>query len=998
MKTSTRRFVFAVFALLFSTVAFAQNVSLKLQDATNGDAVRYATVSLTVPGKTTAYKYVLSDDKGAGTFENVRKGTYVVKAEMLGYKPFQKTITVEAGKDLNLGVVKMEIDSETLDAATVSDVGNPIIIKKDTIEYNASAFKTTENDLLEDLLKKLPGVEIGDDGSITVNGKTIDKITIGGKTFFQNDPTMATKNLPAKIIKKIKVIRKKSEQAEFTGIDDGKEENVLDLGVTENAMNGLVGNITAGLGHDIPEKGVYNDTDHKWTKEGWRFIENAMLANFTTNRQLALITNANNGNNMGFGGRMGGFGSGFAGFGGGMGGSGITTSWMVGANGAWDLLDNKMNLGGNYVYNGAQNELTRDSYSVNYLADGSQIANTSDSFSQSLNNGHRFGIRLEHKFSSNTSILFEPQINFGTTHSVSGSNQLRENIIDGISSKSSEGFTAGASDGKNLSTSGRFLLRQRLGIPRRTLTFNANYSLNTSTSEGLNQSLTSSFLPDGSQKDSLINQRYDQSQRNASLGGTVTYTEPLGNNFYIEGNYSLTWNRSSSVKDTYDSGLTPNPFTGGWNQYSRDGETPDLAYSNHIINRSITQNAGANLMYQDRRLNAQVGIGFMPTNTYNSTTRNGEEKTYENKVVNFAPRAMVRYNYSDNTNFNLRYDGRSSQPSVSQLMPVPDNANPLSVSFGNPWLKPYFRHNANAELRHSNLRSFSSLNLSLSGSMVQNPIINSVWYGTNSAQYSYPVNGPASFNLGLRLNYNTPIARSDYFTFSTNGNVNYSQSGSYVEKNRGSIDMSTYITDGDTGTFDYERFHNDFPDFGSSDKFVTNILQSLNFSEQLRLTFRNDYVEVVASGRTNARKSWYTVVTGASTSMTWDNRASLSFNWTPLGGWTIQSDYNYVWYNGYTTKPTPEHLLNAQVSKTLGSFTIGLRAYDLLNQAKTLSINESGNMYSESRTNQLGRYVILTVAYRFGKFNGRGGGMRIRGGGGGMGMGGGFGGGMGRGF
>ena len=994
MKTSARRFILIFASLLSSTVIFAQNITLRLQDASSGEAVGFATVSLTVPGKTTAYKYILSDEKGSGTFEDVRKGTYEVKAEMLGYKPFRKTITFDASKNLDLGVVKMEIDSETLDAATVQDVGNPVIIKKDTVEYNAAAFKTTESDLLEDLLKKLPGVEIGDDGSITVNGKKIDKITVGGKTFFQNDPTMATKNLPAKMIKKIKVIRKKSEQAEFTGIDDGSEENVLDLGLTDNSMNGLVGNITAGLGHDIPEKGVYDDADHKWYKEGWRFTENALLANFTTSRQLALITNANNANNMGFGGRMGGFGSGFSGFGGGAGGNGITTSWMVGANGAWDLLDNKMNLGGNYVYNGANNQLMRDSYSVNYLADGSQIANTSDSFSDSNNNGHRFGIRLEHKFSENTSILFEPQINFGNNHSVSGSNQLRENIVNGVSSKSSEGFTSGASDGKNLSTSGRFLLRQRLGIPGRTLTFNANYSLSNSTSQGLNQSLTSSYLPDGSQKDSLINQRYDQSQKNASVGGTITYTEPLGNNFYVEGNYSLTWNRSSSIKDTYDSGLNPNPFTGGWDQYSRDGELLDNAYSNRIINRSLTQNVGATLMYQDKRLNAQVGIGLMPTNTYNSTTRNGEEKTYENKVLNFAPRAMIRYNYSDNTNFNLRYNGRSSQPSVSQLMPVPDNANPLSVSFGNPWLKPYFSHSASAELRHSNLRTFSSLNLSFNGSLVKNPIVNSIWYGTNSAQYSYPVNGPTSFDLGLRLNYNTPIARSDYFSFSTNGNVNYSQSGSYVEKNRGSIDMSTYITGGDTGTFDYERFHTDYPDFASSDKFVTNTLRSLNFSEQLRLTFRNDYVEVVASGRTNARKSWYTVATGASTSMTWDNRASLSVNWTPLGGWTIQSDYNYVWYNGYTTSPSPEHLLNAQVSKSIGSFTIGLRAYDLLNQAKTLSISESGNMYSETRTNQLGRYVILTVAYRFGSFGGRrSGGMRMGGGGfgggGGMRMGGG---------
>ena len=796
---------------------------------------------------------------------------------------------------------------------------------------------------------------------------------------------MASKNLPAKMIKKLKVIRKKSEQAEFTGIDDGTEENVLDLSVQDNMMDGWIGNITAGGGHDIPEKGVYNDTDHKWTEEGWRFTENSMLARFSTGKQIALITNANNANSMGFGGRQGGFGANFGGFGGGAGGNGITTSWMIGANGAIDLFDDKMSLTGNYAYNGADNDVQRESYTLNYLADGSQIANTSNSFNQSNNDGHRVGLRIEHKFSNSASLLFEPQINFGTNHNTSGSNQLRENILNGVSSKASEGFTAGLSDGRNLSTSGRLLWRQRLGIPGRTMTVNLNYNFTNSTTDGYNQSLTSSFFGEV-QKDSIINQRYEQNSKNASLGATVTYTEPLGNNFYVEGNYSYTWNRSSSYKDTYDSGLNPDPFTGGASQYSRNGETFNPTYSNSIINRNNNQTIGANLLYQDSKLNAQVGISLLPTHTYNSTTRDGEEKTYDNKVLNFSPRIMVRYNYSDYTNWMIRYNGRSSQPSVNQLMPVPDNSNPLSVSFGNPYLKPYFSHNGNVEYRHSNTQNFSSLTVNVSGGMVSNPISNTTWYAANSGQYSYPVNAPNSYNGGLRLNYNTPILHSDYFTLRTGGNANYSQSSNYVEKNRGSIDMTRYYNDGE---FDYELFHTDYEDLGKSDKFITNKMQSLNFSGNLNVVFRNDYWEVTLGGRTSARKSWYTVSNGASTNMTWNSRASLEIEWTPLGGWTINPTYDYVWYNGYTTTQDPEHLLNLTISKTLGSFTVGLRGYDLLNQAKTLNISESGNYYSESRTNMLGRYVLLTVSYRFGSFGGR------RMGGGRGGFGGGMGGGRG---
>ena len=180
MKTSLRQLILSLAMTLCSVGAFAQNkITIKLQDASNGDPVGFATVSLTVPGRSSAYKYVLTDDKGAGTFEGVRRGTYQVKAELLGYKPYTQTIEFEARQDLDLGTIKMEVDAEALEAAQVTDIGNPVIIKKDTIEYNADAFKTSENDMLEDLLKKLPGVEIDDNGTISVNGKTITEITVG---------------------------------------------------------------------------------------------------------------------------------------------------------------------------------------------------------------------------------------------------------------------------------------------------------------------------------------------------------------------------------------------------------------------------------------------------------------------------------------------------------------------------------------------------------------------------------------------------------------------------------------------------------------------------------------------------------------------------------------------------------------------------------------------------------------------------------------------------
>ena len=224
--------------LLAGLSAYAQNsftVSLKLVDDKTGEPVGFATASLTVKGEKEALKYVLTDHEGAAAITKVKKGTYILKAEIMGYKAHEQELTLE--KAVDLGTIRMKEDVEVLDAASVSAVGNPIIVKKDTIEYNASSFKTSDNDMLEDLLKKLPGVEVNSDGSITANGETITKITIDGKTFFLDDPQLATKNLPAKMIEKVKVVERKSEQARFTGIDDGQEEHIFDLSVYKGMMN-----------------------------------------------------------------------------------------------------------------------------------------------------------------------------------------------------------------------------------------------------------------------------------------------------------------------------------------------------------------------------------------------------------------------------------------------------------------------------------------------------------------------------------------------------------------------------------------------------------------------------------------------------------------------------------------------------------------------------------------------------------------------------------------
>lgn len=953
------------------SLAFAQGggtVTLSLTDSSTGEAVGFATVSITKPGNTKPYKYALSDDKGKTVFDKVAAGKYVLKAELLGYKPLTKDIEVK-GK-LDLGALKMDPDKQVLDAASVTAAGNPIVIKKDTIEYNASSFKTTENDVLEDLLKKLPGVEVSEDGTVTANGQTISKITIDGKTFFLDDPQLASKNIPAKIIEKVKVVEKKSEQAEFTGIDDGNDETVIDLSIQKGMMNGLFGNVMGGAGYDVRE--AVSGSELSSGSGDWRYQGAGFLGRFTDKNQLSVILNGNNTNNRGFNDLSGSMMQGMRGGGGGMGrgsrgwgpSNGITTSWIGGINGNTTLFDGKMDLGGNYLYNNNETYVEEESRQITYLDNHNLIYNNKGS-NTTNSDGHRFGVRLEHKFSENTSILFQPQFSFGNGdfNEISEFSTLTER--NAAVDTTNKGFTSNTGSNSNWRTNGFFLFRQKLGKAGRTLSFNARYNFSGNDMDGFNQSLTRTFDEFETASDSIINQRYNQEQNSQSLSGRLTYTEPLGKGFFVEANYEASWNRSTSTKNTYDSGVVSD-FGASNLVYNPNGEVLNDVYSSEIVNRYVNQTIGANFVYQKDKLRAQAGVSANPTDTHNETT--GFD-TYDNHVLNWAPQAMLWYDIDDNTNVRGFYFGRSQQPSVSQLMRVPDNTNPLSVSFGNMYLEPYFNHSFRSDFRHTNKKNFLSVNAGLDGGIVKNPIVNAQWYGTNGAQYSIPVNGKDSYNGSFRIMLNSPIAKSNFSVFLMS-RASYSKSSSYVGSS--SFDMGKYY-EGDN--YDAENFLADkfLEDFHTLD-FTLNKLQTVGLMERLRLTYRNDIVELTASGRTRMSKSWYTIA-NQSTNMTWSNQVSASMNWTVPGGLGIVADGNYNWYNGYTTDQGTQLILNAKITKMLfkDKFTLALNAYDILDQAKNLSVSDSSNYHTETLNNTLGRYIVVSLTYRFGNFGGKGG-------------------------
>jgi len=983
MMKSFCRYIILLAMLFFGTTAFAQSIysiRLHLTDAKTSEPVAFATASVTVKGEKTPLKYTLTDDNGDAVIAKLKKGTYIFKAELMGYKTFTKEVVLE--KNVDLGVIKMAEDAEVLDAAKVTDIGNPIVVKKDTVEYNASSFKTSDNDMLEELLKKLPGVEVGTDGSITANGETIKKITIDGKTFFLDDPQLASKNIPAKIIEKVKVVEKKSDQAMFTGIDDGEEETIIDLKLRPGMAKGWFGNVMGGGGHDVPGQGSdMND---------WRYQGAAMIGRFVENSQISIILNGNNTNNRGFndvaGSMMGnmrggrGMGRGQGGWGG---GNGISTTWMGGVNGAFTLFDGDMDLSGNYLYNGSDKNVEETSSKTTYMEDGNLISNSSgkdNTFSQ----GHRFGVRLDHKFSENTSILFEPQFNFGSGHFNEFSTFDTGSQAKGSSEavKVNDGLTSNTGNNRNWNTSGFLLLRQRLGKPGRTISANFRYSFSNNVLNGLNRSLTNVYdeagLPLEDQKE-IVNQSFDRTSNSTSLSGRVVYTEPLTEHLFLEANYNYSWNLNKSNKDTYNSGS--NNIIGGLPVFVPEGAVKDDVYSNEITNESHNHRAGLNLSYQLKKFRANLGAAVNPTDTYNET--NG--KIYSNKVVNWSPQAMLFYDINDNTNLRFHYFGRSNQPSTSQLMPVPDNSDPLNISLGNPYLEPYFNHNLRARFGYTNKKTFTSVNANVRGTLAQNALTNAQWYDKSGVRYSIPVNGPTTKSFNANVFVNSPFGKSNFSIFSMTF-LNYGESVSYVGTNAFRDNEADKYYDPDQAEFRHEQFHADYGDLeGHPDMFSVNHNQNLGFTQRLRFTYRNDFVEVTLGGRTRMSKSWYTL--NKDLKPTWNNQVDGSMNWTIPGGINLIAQARYNWYRGYTTPQDDEIILNAEITKLLfkKKFTLALKAYDILGQSKNLSVSDSDNYHIETRNNTLGRYIILSLTYRFGNFNQGGGQRRGPGGPGGFG-------------
>ena len=904
-----------ILSSLVSVKGYSQN-SLKVMvlDSASKAPVEFATMSIKYIGEQQAKRYALTDSTGFALIKSAPVGRATVTIECVGYRQHKQLFDVHKGAN-DLGTVYLN-GQNTLSTIVVTAAGNQMMVKQDTIEYNANAFKVNDTDMLEELLKKLPGVEIGEDGSITANGKTISKIMIDGKTFFMDDPQLASKNLPAKIIEKLKVVERKSDEARFTGIDDGEEETVLDLSLKKGMSEGWIGNMGGGYGTQR------------------RYEGSAMIGRFTKNINLSFIGNANNTNNRGFNDMAGSMmsvmmsgGSGGMGMGRGPGGgfsftgNGITRSKMGGFNGNYEADSKKIKVNTSYLYSTTDKNVEEEKNRTTMLSDNLNQYNWSSGKQNTIARGHRMDAEIEYNPTDATSVIFRPYVRFGN----GDFEQLnRFNTLRGADS-TNRGFNTSYGDNHSQQIGGRLVFRQRLWKPGRTLTLRINYSFSNNSSDGFNISKTNYFTGGVISQTSEVNQSYHQNQRSNQIGINGTYTEPLGKNYFIQASYRYSINHSNTVKTTYDF----DPFT---NQY----DIKDEEYSSKYMGNFTNQRYELALRKQEEKYNFMFGFSASPA----KTTSEGRGRDTSYTVTNFSPSARLDYRISESKFFRFSYWGRTSQPSLNQLLPIPDNSNPLYVQEGNASLNPSFTHQISSEYRSNNRQTFSFFGASIDLRYTSKSIINQKRYSDDGIQYSKYVNADKGvYNVSGRLFFNSKIAKSD-FNINVNSNISYGNGFSYV------------ATDGN---------------------FAENETKTFNINLNTRLSYRIDNFEASVGGGTNLRDARYSVKT-IDDVRTWNNRVSASFNWTFLKTFNITSDINYRWFNGYSAGyGQSQTIWNGEISKTFyhNAFTFKVRCYDILNKSRNTYRNNSENYFEDVTNNTLGRYLMFTLTFRFGSFGGK---------------------------
>lgn len=916
--------------------AFAQSsgsrgrISGVVVDGDDKSPIMQATIQvLSLPDSTMVTGDVTDND---GKFSiATRPGKYVLKVSFVGYTPTYKPFTLTKAKpSLNMGQLTLNSDAIMLEGAVVVAEAPEVTAVADTLVYSSSAYRVPEGSALEELVKKLPGAEVDENGKITINGKEIKKIMIDGKEFFADDPNIAMKNLPVNIIDRVRAYDKQSDMARVTGIDDGEEETVLDLSVKPGMNQGWLGNIDAAMGTED------------------RYSGKLMASRFWGENQMTAIGSMNNVNDNSFPGGGGGFRRG--------GQNGLNAIKMGGFNFA--TKNEKLETGGsvNFKYNDADIQSKQNAETF-VSSDVSSFENVLRA-QRNKNTNLRADFRFEWTPDTMTTLIFRPNFSYGKTNNGSSSKSYTfnddpgYNIDDMIGTEDITSLVPeekiintivrnSLSKSDDLSFGGSLMFNRRLGKSGRNITLRGTYNYTNDDSEQFSTSETDYYQKSPEERLEILNRYITTPTKSYNYSLRASYSEPIFKGGFLMFSYNFQYKRSTTDNSTYD---MPNDWTIG-NGFLQNSAVynPELSksaeydYYNHQVDVQLRW------IREKMRLNA--GVSFQPQNTKLAYKKGSLDTTVVRNVFNFTPTLDFRYNFSKTSQLRINYRGRSSQPSMTDMLPTTDDTDPLNVKMGNPGLKPSFTNTLMGFYNFFNTEKQRGLMTHIRFQNVLNSISNRRTYNETTGGYTtMPENINGNWNLFGLLGTNTAL-RNKKFTINTFTTISYNNIISYIS-DKALLELA--------------------------DK---NKTKQLNLGERLRGTFRNDWWEFSLNGTFNTMRTrnsfqeqnnmnTYEFSYGAST--------NIYLPWNMA----IATDLSQNSRRGYSdaSMNRDELIWNAQISQNFlkgNAATVSIQFYDILRNQSNVSRTISAAMRQDTEYNSIYSYCMVHFIYRLNLFGGK---------------------------
>ena len=944
MKYFGHFFPFLFFFSLFSLSAFSQtNVTLSgvLIDKANNEPILAGSVELMQAKDSIYVDGIISNANGEFSFRNLKAGNYILKVTYIGYLPLFKNINLSEKETVSrLGKLFLEPDEILLKEAIVEGKRPEMIVKNDTTEYDAASFKTGEDAVVEDLLKKLPGVEVDKDGKVTAQGKSVNKMFVNGKEFFSDDPQVASKNMPADMIEKVQVYDRKSEASQMTGFDNGEEETIINLTVRAGMMQGTIGNVQLGLGQDVDKP---NDL---------RYNEGAFASHQRGNDRYTLIARANNNNGMGGADIMGG-GSGRGGnFGG---GSGITQSqnYMTNIN---KEFSPKLTLNGDIRYSKQERKTFSDVTQVTFSDKLNSQRETISRKNYNAGENISSNLRLEWKPNEQNTLIFRPNIRFNQNDRNGTEYDTRINLTNENTLLDSKSLTL--SQGNSLAFGGNLDYSYKFSKVGRVFSISARGNYNTDYSQP--QNIT--YYPDAvdhSYSVIHLNQHAENESLSDNYSATVSFVEPVGNNNFIQLLYRYSFSETDNENTTYN--ILPDLLAAS----EIDGVDTAIvveSQSRTIMRNTTNQRIGLNFKIDRKKFNLTFGFNVDPSNAVNESFQpkkgsipdrllpsgfNGKLPIIKGdslissipiKVVNYSPVVNFRYMFGQRSNLRVTYEGDTEHPTPDQLRDYPyvDINRPNDVTQGNPDLKPSYISTLRVDFNKYVPETQLMYSFFLNGGFTLNDIISiTLLEETGRKNLTTYKNMNGNWNASFRGVINLPLSKK--FSVGSMLSASSSNRNSYVGDQKNTMQNQ-------------------------------GIMSNLNFRFQ-----PNDNLYVGTNGMINYSHITYTAVPENNRDIynyTW----GMNVLWTFLSNWTFESDINSTWRNGYAAGYNVKQMLwNASISKQIfkkqfGTGSLKLQIFDILKDRKNISSTQTASDLQFSQTNVIPSYFMVSFLYKFSIF------------------------------